>query len=270
MPVSRRSSHQLDAAAHSAPGFQPADTTGGAPQAEVPHQEGVAASSTPVPTSQIETVPGGQAMPSSASDAVGAGLPELPAMPASHDERPERLERAAGAVRRALSEGAEPSSKRRAIETLTSEAESHRHPLVRAVDQARQDMEKAVHFLEDFGSWDGRWSMPSRQDIETLRSYEMMFPTGATNEALTTAAQGKELVWSKLDDSLKEQFRLAAKDQWGKWIDNQAVEVLSPGESQAVITIVGLFVISSYNYKLSLKLGKVMSKVIFRQKLITL
>ena len=35
-------------------------------------------------------------------------------------------------------------------------------------------------------------------------------------------------------------------------------------------TIVGLFVISSYNYKLSLKLGKVMSKVIFRQKLITL
>ena len=98
MPVSRRSSHQLDAAAHSAPGFQPADTTGGAPQAEVPHQEGVAASSTPVPTSQIETVPGGQAMPSSASDAVGAGLPELPAMPASHDERPERLERAAGEV----------------------------------------------------------------------------------------------------------------------------------------------------------------------------
>ena len=78
MPVSRRSSHQLDAAPHS----------GGAPQAEVPHQEGVAASSTPVPTSQIETVPGSQAMPSSASDAIGAGLPELPARTTSHAGKP--------------------------------------------------------------------------------------------------------------------------------------------------------------------------------------
>ena len=83
IPASRASSRQLHTAVNSAPDPQPEvdEDVGGAPQAEVSHQEGVAASS-PVKSRPFLEV---RTMPSQVTDAVGAGVSELPG--ASHAGR---------------------------------------------------------------------------------------------------------------------------------------------------------------------------------------
>jgi len=88
------------------------------------------------------------------------------------------LERAAGAVRRSLSEGALPDSKRRITQTevtevLSAEAAARRHPLELAVDLAREDVKNAVHFVEDHGSWDGRWNFPSKSTVEFVSAFRL-------------------------------------------------------------------------------------------------
>ena len=160
-----------------------------------------------------------------------------------------RLERAQGSVRRALSEGAtiEQDSKRRAfaplvlggksIDVMLAEQDTCIHPLLRAVKEAQEDLEKGFHFSEDHGTWDGRWSMLSRGDYEALMASYGMLPTGGVlpgHEALQTGSH-KEIQWSRLSEADREQFRLAAKEQWNKWLENSAVEVLSLSESKAVL-----------------------------------
>ena len=106
----------------------------------------------------------------------------LPGHASSSDNRLEgrgRLERAQGAVRRALSEGAaerEPETKRRifeplilggkSIEVLLSEQDTYIHPLLKAVMEAQHDIENVYREVPDNGSWDGRWSLPSQSTWE--------------------------------------------------------------------------------------------------------
>ena len=217
---SRRSSLQMDVPSDGTRVDKPAGPTAGeGTPAEVPHQEG---STTSLPM---------QTLPSSSSTTMQA-VPE--------EEPPtRRLERAAGAVRRSLSEGALPSSKRRITETevtevLSAEAAARRHPLELAVDLAREDVKNAVHFVEDHGSWDGRWNFPSRSTVELFQRLGWQWPPGSSNDVLTTAASGKECNWHRMTDDVRDKFRQAAQEQWSKWEENEAIKVLSLSESKAV------------------------------------
>ena len=115
IPASRASSRQLHTAVNSAPDPQPEvdEDVGGAPQAEVSHQEGVAASS-PVksrPFLEVRLCHHKLRM-LLVRDCLNY---QVPAMPAGSGERAQvrKLQ-----VRGASSEGAEPSSKKRVIETI--------------------------------------------------------------------------------------------------------------------------------------------------------
>lgn len=62
------------------------------------------------------------------------------------------------------------------------------------------------------------------------------WPSGnGEHEALTTAAQGKELRWSEMDEGRRDKFRDSAVDQWNKFVENKAVKVLTLEESKAVM-----------------------------------
>jgi len=121
-------------------------------------------------------------------------------------------------------------------EVLAAEVDNNTHPLVRAVQWAREDVKNAHHFEHDHGTWDGRWSLPSRAVVETMETLGMPWPSGGhQHEACTTAAHGKELKWSEMEEKVRDEFREAAVDQWSKWMENNAIQVLSLGESRAVI-----------------------------------
>ena len=217
---SRRSSLQMDAPSEGARVDKPAGPTAseGTP-AEVPHQEG---STTSLPRTTL---------PSSSS--------AMPAVPEVEEPPSRRLERAAGAVRRSLSEGALPDSKRRITQTemtevLSAEAAARRHPLELAVDLAREDVKNAVHFVEDHGSWDGRWNFPSKSTVELFQRLGWQWPPGSSNDVLTTAASGKECNWHRMTDDVRDKFRQAAQEQWSKWEENDAIKVMSLSESRAV------------------------------------
>ena len=184
--------------------------------AEVPHQEG---STTSLPMTTL---------PSSSTTS------PMPAVPEDAEPAPRRLDRAIGAVRRSLSEGAMPDSKRRITEVLSAEAAAQRHPLELAVDLAREDVKNAVHFVEDHGSWDGRWNFPSRSTVELFQRLGWQWPPGSSNDVLTTAASGKECNWHRMTDDVRDKFRHAAQEQWSKWEENDAIKVLSLAESRAI------------------------------------
>ena len=122
----------------------------------------------------------------------------------------------------------------KAIDVLSAEL---RHPLLEAVNKAQEDIENGHHGEDDHGSWDGRWSRPTARQVEIVKKLQMTWPSGSnsdTKEALTTAAHGRELRWSEMDEDTRQAFRVAAADQWNKWLENEAVTVLNPEESRAV------------------------------------
>ena len=136
------------------------------------------------------------------------------------------------AVRRRLMEPLRLGGK--AIDVLSAEL---RHPLLEAVNKAQEDIENGHHGEDDHGSWDGRWSRPTERQVNTVHKLQMQWPSGSNSdarEALTTAAQGRELRWSEMNEETRQEFRLAADDQWKKWLENEAVMVLGPDESRAV------------------------------------
>lgn len=194
-----------------------------------------------VPEEVVDTAPKPDEVPSASSVTALSSMPTT-STPAA-DAAP-RLERAQGAVRRALSEGAaeerESKAARRAfvplvlggrsIDVLMAEQDSCIHPLLRAV---RQD-DLCNHHLEepDHGSWDGRWTLPSRGTWE-------VFEMGGVSpheiyQTQTGAGKHKEMRWAHMDEETRQQFRLATDDQWSKWVDNNAIEVLNLQESKAI------------------------------------
>ena len=134
-----------------------------------------------------------------------------------------RLERAHGAVRRALSEpgtGGDASRRRigepirlsngRVIDALMTELQKQ-HPLVVAATWAEQDAMEGYLIEQDHGSWDGRWTRPSSWEYEAMCARGGRWPSGSGDhdlgfEALTTAASGKELRWSEMDEETRESF----------------------------------------------------------------
>ena len=196
---------------------------------------------TSLPSSTSLPMPTGGAEPLTQADAASSAAP-LTTSDSS------RLDRAQGAVRRALSEGAgERDAKRRAFAPLTlggksidvmlAEQDTCIHPLLRAVKEAQEDVVNGKHNLEDHGTWDGRWPMLSRGEYETLESAGWTLPTGgatAGHEILQTGAH-KEFQWKNVNEGDREKFREAAKDQWSKWLENGAVEILTLEESRRIL-----------------------------------
>ena len=173
-----------------------------------------------------------------------------PSEEASASGRP--LERAVGSVRRALSEGAaeEREAKRRSfvplvlggrsIDVMLAEQDTCIHPLLRAAMQAQDDLMNHYHHEGDHGSWNGRWSTPSRIEWEIFELAKWPWPRGeAPREALLATQTGtgnhKELRWSQMDEETRQQFRIAAGERWEKWIENGAVEVLPLHQSRTIL-----------------------------------
>ena len=185
--------------------------------------------------------------PASSTPAGGAQPSSLQALPLhpGQGERGGRLERAQGALRRSLSEGAEAGDfKRRqlvplsiggkVIDVLAAQV-SKLHPLVQAVTWAEEDRLQGLLWERDHGTWDGRWTLPSSFEVEAMETIGWLWPPGgAEHEALTTAAQSKELRWSEMSEETRDKFRVAAKEQWDKWLENEAVKVLSLEESEGI------------------------------------
>eukprot|EP00435_Cladocopium_sp_Y103_P047854 s345_g14.t1 len=170
--------------------------------------------SQPVSTSLPASTP----LPLTGQDEAARGA--MAARGAEEDEQrgAPRLERAQGAVRRALSEGAtiEQDSRRRAlvplvlggksIDVMLAEQVSCIHPLLRAVKEAQEDLEKGFHVSQDHGTWDGRWPMMSREDYEALMASYGTLPMGGVlpgHEALQTGSH-KEIQWSRLSEAERE------------------------------------------------------------------
>ena len=213
------------------------------PQAYVPLQEGGASGS----AGDGGEEGAGIVSPDPHSSDPSKRLEPVPESSAVTSSRVSRLERSQTAVRRALSDGAnrdEREAKRRAtnvtlntesINVLAAEINENTHPLVLAAHWAREDVKNAHHFEADHGTWDGRWSLPSRMVVETQEMLGIPWPSGGAFEVNTTAAKSKGMSWNEMTDEVKDKFRDAAQDQWGKWVENQAIEVLGPAESKAIL-----------------------------------
>jgi hypothetical protein len=114
---------------------------------------------------------------------------------------------------------------------------SQQHPLLQVQALAALDrLDPELHEVNDHGSWDGRWQLPSRSQWEIKEALGQTWPCGKVEyEAQAVQAARKEFTWSKLDSQQKDAFREACKSGWQVWSDNGAVEVLDPATSKRVI-----------------------------------
>eukprot|EP00438_Fugacium_kawagutii_P022912 Skav224174 [mRNA] locus=scaffold2007:411362:424288:+ [translate_table: standard] len=215
-----------------------------------PRAEDVAVPHTPtgvgvVPVDDDATKPAVETI--SDEDEVGASVPVTPPMPG---DRTPRLEQAQAAVRRARSEGAledrgdqkRPRELARealvvndhTLDVLNSES-MQLHPLVQAVTWAQEDRLQGLLWEADHGTWDGRWNLPSSYEVNAMEEISGLWPTGGMEmEANTVESKSREIKWSELNEERREKYRQAARDQWAKWVENNAVKILTPEESRAV------------------------------------
>ena len=213
VPVSRRSSMVPMSRQQSV--VEPSQTP-----AEVPHQEGLSGVDQPAPS--------GEGVP----DATTGGLTSSSTPTGGAADRSRSMSRSTTQVRRALSEGAASGrEKRRALEPLVLDAktvevllaeDSQHHPLVKAVNQAREDIANGDLNLGDHGTWDGRWSWPGRYyRYMAMQEHGYMLPPKievVENEANMASAH-KEIQWSSLSQARKDNYQMAANDQCSKWLE---------------------------------------------------
>ena len=112
------------------------------------------------------------------------------------------------------------------------------HPLLRVQAQVEQDRQATRVSLEeeqDHGTWDGRWSLPSRSQFELLQDRAIPLPSGVVEDHEVSAATArKEYQWGKMTSLERELWTKAAEKGWKAYVDNEAVSILGPRESAAV------------------------------------
>lgn len=110
------------------------------------------------------------------------------------------------------------------------------HPLRVIAALAEKDkLQPLDAAVQDHGSWGGRWHLPSRSEWQLHHKLGWSWPNGSTEtEVMLASAAHKELFWKNMTPEEKKAFHIAAKDAWQVWEDNQAVEVLSIPESEAI------------------------------------
>jgi hypothetical protein len=91
--------------------------------------------------------------------------------------------------------------------------------------------------VKDHGSWHGAWSLPSRSQLQLLRQLQDTLPGGDGYEKDVCLVQTsrKEINWSQLNEPQRELYRKAAAEQWQTWLDNGAVQILTPEASARVV-----------------------------------
>lgn len=111
------------------------------------------------------------------------------------------------------------------------------HPLSKAFYEACLDHQDPLgSAVQDHGTWDGRWKLPTTSEWQTHQRLGMMWPTGAPSPHEVQAAQAarKEFRWRQMSAAEKTAFTEAAQQAWAVWEENDAIEVLSPEESAMV------------------------------------
>ena len=111
------------------------------------------------------------------------------------------------------------------------------HPLARIFCEACIERENPLEAqVVDHGSWDGRWSLPSKTEWLARQRLGLLWPKGADeiNDTLAVQAARKEYHWSSMNGEQKKAFDVAAETGWSVWTSNDAVEVLDETESLKV------------------------------------
>ena len=119
-------------------------------------------------------------------------------------------------------------------EEMKGEAKAELHPLRRLWQEAGEDRDDPLgSVVEDRGTWKGYWPLPSRSEWQAILSSGGMWPRGE-QEALAVQTARREYSWREIAEKDKQAFHEAALDGWLVWVNNQAVEVLSPEQSSKV------------------------------------
>ena len=108
------------------------------------------------------------------------------------------------------------------------------HPLRRLFLEAAAEESNPMDFeCEDRGTWKGSWPLPSRPQLQAMKAVGTMLPRGE-QEAMAVQTARKEYKWRDMTPEAKAEFREAAQKGWQTWVDNDAVEVLSPDEAKRI------------------------------------
>ena len=124
-------------------------------------------------------------------------------------------------------------------DVLSSLGDPSLHPLQHIYNAACEDRLNPTEVrVKDHGSWDGRWPLPSRTEWHAHQRLGLPWPCGhddlVENDVMTVQANRKEFHWRSMNDAEKAEFKIAAEQAWSVWKENDAVEELSPEESQRV------------------------------------
>lgn len=106
------------------------------------------------------------------------------------------------------------------------------HPLRRICGEVMEDRKNPLdHIVTDHGTWRGTWPMPSRSDWQAVSCVGWTGPKG-DNEVHAVQTARKEYFWKNMSAEDKVHYKQAAANGWKVWVDNQALEVLEPGEAK--------------------------------------
>ena len=125
------------------------------------------------------------------------------------------------------------------VERLEMLAFAEQHPLKQIQALAKLDrLDPEGAKVQDHGTWRGYWPLPSRTEWMAMRSLGLQWPCGnqdVANETMAVLTARKEKIWSQLSPSEKEEFKKAADTGWSVWVENEAVDILSEDEANAVL-----------------------------------
>ena len=118
------------------------------------------------------------------------------------------------------------------------------HPLVKIQNELSEEVRKGERQqVQDHGTWDGRWSLPSRTTWQAVERFNCLWPKGSqdmepfvisVHEVNVLLAARKEYKWKSMTGEQKRLFKEATVKGWNAWVENDAIEVLSPEEADAV------------------------------------
>ena len=125
------------------------------------------------------------------------------------------------------------------IEVLAAAAEEVHpqvHPLVSLQATVQQDVSDGQLETAEHTTWKGSWSLPSSSQWAMWEQCKVGLPTGEqTATEVFLAQNSKEIPWSQMSPEMQDEFRESALDQWSKWTDSDAIEVLSFDKSKRVL-----------------------------------
>jgi len=111
------------------------------------------------------------------------------------------------------------------------------HPLLEMFRELSQE-EKGYN-TPDHGTWKGSWALPSRSTFERMCDFRVPGSGMSTlrhsedreNGICLAQRANKEKVWSKMSRTEQQAFTDALQVHWGRWLENEAVEVMPLEES---------------------------------------